>query len=86
MATIEHRLQVLESRNAINKNNLTDIILVGFVGKDELESPINHIWQGEHNFYKTNGETEEEFKERASNEIRKIKRVAPNCILLLFGK
>jgi hypothetical protein len=85
MATIEQRLQALENKNALNKDNVTDIILVSFVGKHELEKPINHIWYGEDNFYLADGESEEEFKSRASAEIRKIRQAEPNSVLLLFA-
>lgn len=84
MANIEQRLQALESKNAIN-NNVTDIILVGFVGADEVDSPVNHIWHGEDNFYKPDGETEQDFKSRAIGEIRKNRQSEPNSILLVFG-
>ena len=85
MATIEQRLQALESKHAINDNAATDIILVSFAGKDELYSPINHIWFEDFNFYMTEGESEEDFQNRASAEIRKTKKDNPNCIHLLFG-
>ena len=85
MATIEQRLQALESKNAINDDAVTDIIFVSFAGKEELESPINHIWFEDFNYYRTEGETEEDFQNRASAEIRKNKPAQPNCFNFLFG-
>ena len=85
MATIEQRLQALESKMVLNQDSATAIILVSFVGKGELESPTSHIWYGEDHFYLADGESEEEFKSRASAEIRKIRQAEPNSVLLLFG-
>ena len=85
MATFEQRLQALESKNAINKDNVTDIILVEFVGADDVDSPFNHLWHGVDHFYKADGETEDDFKSRASVEIRKNSKAEPNSMFLLFG-
>ncbi len=85
MATIEQRLKVLESKSTLNKDKVTEIFLVGFVDPDELNSPINHIWHGADNFYMADDESEDNFKNRVCEEIRKIYPEKAKGVLLLFA-
>lgn len=84
--SIKSRLQKLESSNVVVDSTVKDIILVNFVGKDDIGAQINHIWYGDEHFYIADGETEDEFKDRASAAIRKSQQCNPNSVLLMFGK
>ena len=85
MAKIEQRLKVLEGKSTDNKEDVTNIMVVAFVNKGEVDSPITHIYHGDLNFYKAQDETDNDFTNRASAEIRKVKQIKANNALLLFG-
>ena len=82
MQSLERRIAELEKAGAANEGPTTIIIRCMTPGNLDVEIQELHDWKGSQQWQRHPGETEQEFIDRASREV---KRDEPCCALLMAG-
>lgn len=81
------RLSKLELQLGANDDEKLDTILISFVKPGQLDSTITHIWSkaGFDDCYLEDGESDDDFCDRAAKYIREKNNIIDSNMMTMFG-